>query len=353
MNKPTTDLDNHNPFDSFDSDSFKTPNRPIVPKNRLIKVEGKSSNKNKDESSNENLDQNENSDESLDQNESTDESLDQDDPAFVTTMTPNTPLVVPDDVYEYFRKLERAARIIQLPKNYVCRQRAIVVDYLVKVHDRFCLQPETLFLAVALLDRYVAAVPTTRGKVLQLVAVAAIWIASKYEDIWPPSMSDLLDLIENICTWTELKSMERTLLVAVRYDIGSPLPLHFLRNILVPNHSVTNHAVLKILNYGVTYHTGLYILMLSLLHVTSFLPSELAAAAADLAWEITKESPGSTRFTVDQLAPCRAHLQMVLRQSVCSSLQAVRGVGSARKNLRVAQTPEMLAYLATLFHESL
>ena len=50
-----------------------------------------------------------------------------------------------------------------MPDNYIQshkeineRMRAILVDWLVSVHDKFKLTHETLFLAISILDRYLA-----------------------------------------------------------------------------------------------------------------------------------------------------------------------------------------------------
>jgi hypothetical protein len=59
--------------------------------------------------------------------------------------------------------------------------RAVVVSWLVEVAGEFRLQPETLHLSVALLDRFLsAAAPhgVPRG-VLQMVAVSCVMVACK------------------------------------------------------------------------------------------------------------------------------------------------------------------------------
>ncbi len=48
------------------------------------------------------------------------------------------------------------------------KMRAILVDWLVEVHLKFKLMPETLYLTVNLIDRYLEAKPVTRRN-LQLV----------------------------------------------------------------------------------------------------------------------------------------------------------------------------------------
>jgi hypothetical protein len=61
---------------------------------------------------------------------------------------------------------------------------------LVEVHKSFTLLPETLFLTLAIIDRYLEAEIVKRDK-LQLIGVTALLIASKYEEIYAPEVSDL------------------------------------------------------------------------------------------------------------------------------------------------------------------
>jgi G2/mitotic-specific cyclin-B, other len=82
------------------------------------------------------------------------------------------------------------------PHDYVIRQsdanpkrRAILLDWIIEVHNRFKLRPETLYLTVYIVDRYLSLeevlVPKTE---LQLVGICAMLIASKYEEIWAPQV---------------------------------------------------------------------------------------------------------------------------------------------------------------------
>jgi cyclin B len=57
----------------------------------------------------------------------------------------------------------------------------------VEVHLKFKLVPETLYLTVSLIDRYLEKVEVHREK-LQLVGVTAMLIASKYEEIYAPEV---------------------------------------------------------------------------------------------------------------------------------------------------------------------
>lgn len=69
--------------------------------------------------------------------------------------------------------------------------RAILIDWLIEVHLKFKLLPETLFLTVNLIDRYLEKQVIPRTK-LQLVGVSSMLIASKYEEIYAPEVRDFV-----------------------------------------------------------------------------------------------------------------------------------------------------------------
>lgn len=74
--------------------------------------------------------------------------------------------------------------------------RAILVDWIIEVHLKFKLLPETLFVTVNLIDRYLSLVSVKRNN-LQLVGVTAMFIASKYEEIYAPEVRDFVYITDN------------------------------------------------------------------------------------------------------------------------------------------------------------
>ena len=59
------------------------------------------------------------------------------------------------------------------------------------MHLKFKLKEETLFLAVNIIDRYLSQQTITKEK-FQLLATTALFIATKYEEIYPPTGQELL-----------------------------------------------------------------------------------------------------------------------------------------------------------------
>lgn len=70
--------------------------------------------------------------------------------------------------------------------------------------------------------------PVPRKK-LQLVGVTALLVASKYEEILSPDVADLVYITDDAYTSNEIREMEMIILKELNFDLGRPLPIHFLR----------------------------------------------------------------------------------------------------------------------------
>ena len=99
------------------------------------------------------------------------------------------------EMYEHFRikEVSTSVRPVYMEDQSFIneRMRSILVDWLVEVHLKFKLVPETLYLTINVIDRYLSKTEVSRPK-LQLVGVTALLIASKYEEIYPPELRDLV-----------------------------------------------------------------------------------------------------------------------------------------------------------------
>jgi hypothetical protein len=98
------------------------------------------------------------------------------------------------------------------------KMRSILIDWLVEVHLKFKLVPESLYLTVNLIDRYLDKEQVNRQK-LQLVGVTAMLIACKYEEIYPPIVRDFVYITDNAYTKEEILEMERKMLQVLDFNI--------------------------------------------------------------------------------------------------------------------------------------
>jgi hypothetical protein len=74
--------------------------------------------------------------------------------------------------------------------------RQILIDWLVDVHQSFELKEQTLHLALAYLNQYSALVEISKHD-YQLVGITCLWIASKYEEIYPPRMQNYIQVTDS------------------------------------------------------------------------------------------------------------------------------------------------------------
>ena len=108
--------------------------------------------------------------------------------------------------------------------------RAVLMDWIVQVHHRFNLLPETLFLCVNYIDRFLSCKVVSLGK-LQLVGATAIFIAAKYEEIDCPSVQEIVYMVDGGYTVDEILKAERFMLSMLQFELGWPGPMSFLRRI--------------------------------------------------------------------------------------------------------------------------
>ncbi|OEL31854.1 Cyclin-B1-5 [Dichanthelium oligosanthes] len=135
-----------------------------------------------------------------------------------------------EDIYKFYKAAQHESR----PSDYMGNQlevnpkmRAILTDWMVEVHGRFELMPETLYLTMYIVDRYLSLQPVPRRE-LQLVGIAAMLIACKYEEIWAPEVNDFISISDDAFSRQQILIMEKTILNNMEWNLTLPTPYHFL-----------------------------------------------------------------------------------------------------------------------------
>lgn len=77
------------------------------------------------------------------------------------------------------------------------QMRAVLIDWIIDVHQKFELRENTLHITVNLIDRYLSRC-TVHRRHLQLIGVSSMLIACKYEEIQPPKVSDFEYITLNV-----------------------------------------------------------------------------------------------------------------------------------------------------------
>ena len=99
--------------------------------------------------------------------------------------------------------------------------RGSLIEFITDLHTAYSLQPETLFLAINLVDRY-ASKRIIHKRHYQLVGCAALLVAAKYEDSMErqPCTSDLKHYCRDIYDIQAFNQMERHILHTLDWDMG-------------------------------------------------------------------------------------------------------------------------------------
>lgn len=110
------------------------------------------------------------------------------------------------------------------------KMRGILNDWIIEVHSKFRLLPETLLIAINLIDRFLSLRMVSLVK-FQLVGLTALFVAAKYEEVICPSITHFLHMTDGGYEVGEILRAERYLLSTLQFDLSYPNPLHFLRRV--------------------------------------------------------------------------------------------------------------------------
>jgi hypothetical protein len=113
--------------------------------------------------------------------------------------------------------------------------------------------------------------------------VTAILVATKYEEIYPPEMAELLSVSENKFRKAEVLAMEHKILLALDFDFTIPSAYRFLERF---------RKISSLQNDDQAFFFAQYIAEICLLdtYLLRYRPSEIAAAALILAGGVTKNN---------------------------------------------------------------
>eukprot|EP00261_Vitis_vinifera_P003410 XP_002268488.2 PREDICTED: G2/mitotic-specific cyclin S13-7 isoform X2 [Vitis vinifera] len=210
-----------------------------------------------------------------------------------------------DDIYQFYKMTEdenRTIHYMDLQTDINSKMRAILIDWLVEVHRKLELMPETLYLTINIIDRYLSTKIVSRSE-LQLVGITSMLIACKYEEIWAPEVNDFVCISDNAYAREQILQMEKSILTKLEWYLTVPTPYVFLvryiKASVAPDQEM-EEMVFFLTELGLmNYSTILYS------------PSMLAASAVYAArctlrriplWSATLKH--YTGYTQDQLMDC-------------------------------------------------
>lgn len=245
-----------------------------------------------------------------------------------------------NDIYEYMRQLEveQCVRTGYLEGQAINpRMRAILVDWLIQVHLRFHLLQETLYMTIAVLDRFLQEKEVSRTK-LQLVGVTSMLIASKYEEMYAPEIADFVYITDNAYSKSDIRKMECMILKTLDFNLGRPLPLHFLRrNSKAGQVDANVHTLAK-------YLMEMTLPEYSMVHIH---PSQIAGAGLCLAMKVLQEDTWDdtlthySKYSEKELKPIMQKMAHLIVKSDTSKLTAVKSKYQSSKFMKISTIPQL------------
>ncbi|XP_055837226.1 G2/mitotic-specific cyclin-B [Episyrphus balteatus] len=235
-----------------------------------------------------------------------------------------------NEIYAYLFYLETQMPVgpdhLKDQKEVIPKMRAILIDWINEVHHQFHLVPETFHMCVAIIDRYLQAVKTTSRQHLQMVGVTSLFIASKYEELFPPAIGDFIYITDDTYTKNQLLDMEVKIMKALDFNLSRPLPIHFLRRFSkAASAEDCHHAMSK-------YFLELVTTEYSMAH---YRPSEIAAASLYLSLQLMNPSKTPTdeiwnptlefysRYSAEHLKPITRQIATLAKNASSAKLKAV------------------------------
>ncbi|XP_065168717.1 LOW QUALITY PROTEIN: G2/mitotic-specific cyclin-B2-like [Atheta coriaria] len=254
------------------------------------------------------------------------------------------PQLVSEYVKDIMRHLKHLEIKYPITKDYLKshklteKHRAALINWIVEACDSFKFTKETLHMSVSLIDRYLARNHRITTQNLQLVGIAAMLIAHKYEETNFISMEDWEYCCDHAYKNSEILSMEKDMLHRMDFYVGRPTSITFLRRY----HKV----ILASLRH---HELGKYLIELALMEydLCAVKPSMHAAAACCLAhWLIEKMvKPADSwsnilmyysGYKYSDIASTVMRFAVMVQRAVTSKHQYVRKLYSQDKHQRIA-----------------
>ena len=108
--------------------------------------------------------------------------------------------------------------------------QGILVHWLVQVHAYLGLMPETLFLAVNIIDCILSAHVVSLAK-LPLVGITSLFITSKVEEVVSPPIVRFLNCTAMSYMRDEMLQVEQYVLKMLKWNLSYANPIYFLQRV--------------------------------------------------------------------------------------------------------------------------
>jgi len=248
------------------------------------------------------------------------------------------------DIYLHLRERERNYKfnwsyMTQQP-DITHNMRSILIDWLVEVAVEYKLLPETLHFTISYIDRFMSVMSVHKSK-LQLVGITAMFVASKYEEVYFPAIHKFIYITDDSYTKKDILIMEKLMLDVLEFDLSLPNSHLFVNQFCNMFHLDQRSSALA------TYLNELAVLDgENFLH---FSPSILAAGSVALARQTLREEIWSDEmaemsgYSLKDIIPCLIKLYQAFNDADNHPQQSIQLKYRSEKFYHVANlTPGSL-----------
>jgi hypothetical protein len=222
-----------------------------------------------------------------------------------------------------------AAEVMDLQPELEWHMLPFLVDFLIEVHAQFCMSPETLHLALNVVNRYVSKRVVLK-KHYQLVGCCALWIAAKFCDGKDkvPTVRELKNMCVGAYDEDMFIQMESHILITLGWEVGGVQTTEaFVTHQIARLRGRHGHVDLRLI------HLSRFFIELSLFNreFISYMASEIATAAVALARHIL----GSQQFVQERYADEEIDCVEILLTKMSSASAILRRKYAQRDHLNV------------------
>ena len=137
------------------------------------------------------------------------------------------------------------------------KMRAILIDWLIDVNNKFNFREETLFITINIIDNYLSKKKIKRCN-LQLLGVTSLFIACKQNEIIFRRLKEYAYITDNAYDINDILTMEKDILKTLNFNILFPSSLSFFE-LLCTNFDIINQKKESIKN-NLKYFLGMFLI---------------------------------------------------------------------------------------------
>ena len=122
---------------------------------------------------------------------------------------------------EYTMKIKPIYGYMTSQSDINIKMRAILVDWLIEMHEKFNFKSQTLYQTIWLIDTYLSLKYIKRSD-FQLLGLGCMYISCKFNEIFYPILKDCIEISDGAYTKEDLLNIEKDILKTINYNVLPP-----------------------------------------------------------------------------------------------------------------------------------